>query len=170
LLCLFTIPVCRAVLVNRTIDSNKGDPSTGFIPIYQPQSPWADQTCSGCYIQPDITKAFGGTWNAATYHPELQNVNVTLRFTGVAVWVFFILSNANDHGTGTTTNTQLNITIDGQYAGNFSHDPDLSTHDLIYNATVFSTSSLSNTSHELVIATNNYPIPTFLNFDWAIYT
>ncbi|KIL63984.1 hypothetical protein M378DRAFT_163687 [Amanita muscaria Koide BX008] len=101
LLCLFTIPICRAVLVNRTIDSNKGDPATGFVPIYQPQneSPWADQTCSGCFIQPDITKAYDGTWKAATYHPQLLDVNITLRFTGVAIWVFFILANANSHGT-----------------------------------------------------------------------
>ncbi|KAM6502861.1 hypothetical protein JOM56_002838 [Amanita muscaria] len=172
LLCLFTIPICRAVLVNRTIDSNKGDPATGFVPIYQPQngSPWADQTCSGCFIQPDIAKAYDGTWKAATYHPQLLNVNITLRFTGVAIWVFFILANANSHGSGTTTNTQVNATLDGQYAGNFSHDPDMSTQDLIYNATVFSTTGLANISHELIIATNDYPNSTFLNFDWAIYT
>ncbi|KIL61092.1 hypothetical protein M378DRAFT_872652 [Amanita muscaria Koide BX008] len=68
---LFAIPVCHAILVNQTIDSNKGDPVTGFVPIYQPRGPWADETCSGCYIQPDTTKAFDGIWNAATYHPEL---------------------------------------------------------------------------------------------------
>ncbi|KIL67139.1 hypothetical protein M378DRAFT_74229 [Amanita muscaria Koide BX008] len=166
---LFAIPVCHAILVNQTIDSNKGDPVTGFVPIYQPQGPWADQTCSGCYIQPDTTKAFDGTWNAATYHPELQNVNFTLRFTGVAVWVFFILSNANVHGPGTTTNTQVNITLDGQHAGSFSHDPDLTTQDLIYNVPIFSQSGLANAPHELVVATNDYPISTFINFDWAIY-
>ncbi|KIL61091.1 hypothetical protein M378DRAFT_13761 [Amanita muscaria Koide BX008] len=64
----------------------------------------------------------------------------------------------------------VNITLDGQHAGSFSHDPDLTTQDLIYNAPIFSQSNLANAPHELVIATNDYPISTFINFDWAIYS
>ncbi|KIL67146.1 hypothetical protein M378DRAFT_123375 [Amanita muscaria Koide BX008] len=171
LLFLFTIPVCRAVLVNRTIDSNLGDPVTGFMPIYEPpQAFWSSQPCGGCYIQPDVAKAFDGTWNSADYIPGLQNVNLTLRFTGVAVWVFFILANAGIHGAGLTTNTQVNITLDGKNAGIFSHYPDMNMQDLTYNATIFSTSGLANTSHELVIGTNDYANYSYINFDWAIYT
>ncbi|KAM6491679.1 hypothetical protein JOM56_012841, partial [Amanita muscaria] len=84
LLFLFTIlgPVCRAVLVNRTIDSNLGDPVTGFVLIYQPpQNFWVSQPCSECFIRPDSSKPFDGTWNSATYIPGNEDVNVTLRFT-----------------------------------------------------------------------------------------
>ncbi|KAM6500174.1 hypothetical protein JOM56_003188 [Amanita muscaria] len=170
LLFLFTIPVCRAVLVNRTIDSNLGDPVTGFMPIYEPpQAFWSSQPCGGCYIQPDVAKAFDGTWNSADYIPGLQNVNLTLRFTGVAVWVFFILANAGIHGAGLTTNT-VNITLDGKNAGIFSHYPDMNMQDLTYNATIFSASGLANTSHELVIGTNDYANYSYINFDWMIYT
>jgi hypothetical protein len=163
--------VCRAVLVNRTIDSTYGDPLTGFVPqYYAPSDAWADQTCTGCYIQPNPLLAFDGTWMAATYHPEYQNINFTLQFTGTAIYVFFILSNANSHGNGTTTNTQCNFTLDGQPVGTFSHNPDMSTFDLEYNVTVFSQTGLTNTSHQLLVLVNDYPNSTFINFDWAIYT
>jgi len=163
--------LCRAVLVNRIIDSQYGDLTTGFIPVYHsPQHAWDDQTCGECYIQPDPARAFDRTWMAATYYPDYGNLNFTLKFTGVAIWVFFILSNANNHGTITITNTQCNFTLDGKLAGNFSHEPDLSTYDLIYNATVFSKAGLANTSHELLVSVNDYPNTTFVNFDWAMYT
>ncbi|KIL61093.1 hypothetical protein M378DRAFT_167454 [Amanita muscaria Koide BX008] len=176
LLVLFTIPICRAVLVNRTIDSNFGDPVTGFVPIYQPQHVWVDQTCpdtdTACYLQvrPDTAKAFDGTWmvNQITF----GNINLTLRFTGVAVWVFVILPDFMADIVPLRVVTYANITLDGQYAGNFYHYPVNST-DLIYNATIFSASGLANTPHELVIGENQMSgsRPGFqVTFDWAIYT
>ncbi|KAM6500186.1 hypothetical protein JOM56_003200 [Amanita muscaria] len=167
LLFLFTIAVCRAVLVNRTIDSRWGDQVTNFVPIYQPQDMW--QTCPGanCDLQLDEANAFYGSWNVANYVPWQQNVNVTLRFPGVAIWVFFILPDINNNP------TVANITLDGQYAGTFSHNPD-NTTNMIYNATIFHTSGLANTLHELVIGTTqDYAqtvYPNWLIFDWAKYT
>ncbi|KAM6500172.1 hypothetical protein JOM56_003186 [Amanita muscaria] len=174
-LVLFTIPVCRAVLVNRTIDSNFGDPVTGSMPTYQ--SPfeliWMDQTCSAeqCGVQPDVAKAFDGTWVTTNDLAPDRDVSVTLQFTGVAVWVFFILSNfsGNNFSDPGYRGTHVNITLDGQYAGNFSRNTDNRT-DMIYNATIFSTSGLANTYHELVIGTSDYPHWNCLTFDWAIYT
>ncbi|KAM6500171.1 hypothetical protein JOM56_003185 [Amanita muscaria] len=176
LLFLFTIAVCRAVLVNRTIDNIFGDPVTDFVPIYQPQDMW--KTCPGamCGLRLDKAKAFDGTWNFANYEPMpgWANVTVTLQFTGVAIWVFFILLDFHTSSTG-SNNTNANITLDGQHAGTFSHYPD-NTTDLIYNATIFYTSGLANTSHELVIGATQdytgtaYPLSNWLIFDWAIYT
>ena len=54
--------------------------------------------------------------------------------------------------------------------GSFNHEPDMSTYNLQYNATVFSASGLTNTQHTLLISTNDYPYSTFINFDYAIYT
>ncbi|KIL67158.1 hypothetical protein M378DRAFT_160158 [Amanita muscaria Koide BX008] len=107
---------------------------------------------------------------AATYNPQMQNMSITLQFTGVAVWVFFILSNANQHGPTITTNTNCNFTLDGLHAGVFVHNPDMSTLNLVYNATAFSATGLSNTSHQLIIMTNDVPFNVFVNFDYAIYT
>jgi hypothetical protein len=73
-----------AAEVNRTIDDTTGDSVTGIRPIYLPQTlgVWEDATCKGCAIQPDRTRAFKGTWNAATYNPDLQSVSVELSFKG----------------------------------------------------------------------------------------
>ena len=83
---LFTLLlfVCttQAVLVNRTIDDTYGDPTTGQIPVYQPNGPWNGANCSGCAINPSPSLAFDGTWSAATYNPGLKNINITFSFTG----------------------------------------------------------------------------------------
>ncbi|KAM6500191.1 hypothetical protein JOM56_003205 [Amanita muscaria] len=161
------LPLCRAVLVNRTIDDTFGDPVTGFKPVYLPSAAWTDQTCTGCAVQPDTKSAFEGTWTTATYCPGMHNMSITLEFTGVAVWVFFILANASEHGSSIVTNTQCNFTLDGQHAGSFT---DMSTSKIQYNVTSFSRSGLANVTHQLVISTNDYPFNAFVSFDYAIYT
>lgn len=81
LLILFLVTT-RAALVNVTIDDTDGDSVTHQLPVYQPASPWGGPSCEGCDIVPDPSLAFDGTWHAATYHPELLNVNITFSFTG----------------------------------------------------------------------------------------
>ncbi|KIL67157.1 hypothetical protein M378DRAFT_160157 [Amanita muscaria Koide BX008] len=94
-------------------------------------------------------------------------MSITLEFTGVAVWVFFILANASEHGSSVVTNTQCNFTLDGQHAGSFT---DMSTSKIQYNVTSFSRSGLANVTHQLIISTNDYPFNAFVSFDYAIYT
>lgn len=166
---ILLLPLCRAVLVNRTIDDTFGDPVTGFKPVYLPSAAWTDQTCTGCAVQPDTKSAFEGTRTTATYCPGMHNMSITLEFTGVAVWVFFILANATEHGSSIVNNTQCNFTLDGQHAGSF-HLPDMSTSKIQYNVTSFSRSGLANVTHQLVISTNDYPFNAFVSFDYAIYT
>ncbi|PFH51666.1 hypothetical protein AMATHDRAFT_141958 [Amanita thiersii Skay4041] len=162
---------CHARLVNRTIDDSLGDPVTGFRPIFLPTKPgvWEDQTCKGCFIQPDRGRAFNGTWTAATYHPELKHISITLEFPGVAIYVFFILANGGLRN-GTTANTECNFTLDGVYARAFTHQPDLTSTNLEYDATAFTVTGLSNNTHQLVISTNDVDHAVFVNFDYAIYT
>ncbi|KIL63325.1 hypothetical protein M378DRAFT_55698, partial [Amanita muscaria Koide BX008] len=153
-----------------------GDPVTGFTPTYLPAI-WADQTCpawdpkasTGCTIQPDTAKAFDGTWKATTYLPADKHLNITLSFVGVAIWVYFILANLNAAG-DPFTNTNVNFTLDGRSAGNFSHEPDNSTYSLIYNSTVFSRTDLTNSPHTLLVSVDDYDRNTFVCFDWAMYT
>lgn len=68
---------------NRTIDDTIGDLVTGAKPTYIPSSGvWDDTTCVGCAIVPETTKAFRGTWNAATYNRNIPEVSVQFSFTG----------------------------------------------------------------------------------------
>lgn len=78
---LFLVTI-RAALVNVTIDDTDGDSVTHQLPVYQPASPWGGPSCVGCDIVPNPSLAFDGTWHAATYHPQLLNVNITFSFTG----------------------------------------------------------------------------------------
>jgi hypothetical protein len=79
-LSLALFPVCRAVLVNRTIDSSYGDPLTGFIPQYYPPGDWEDQTQTLFSIDPKL--AFDGTW--MTNWGVDGGQNLTLQFTGMS--------------------------------------------------------------------------------------
>ncbi|KAF8350376.1 hypothetical protein F5887DRAFT_1208434 [Amanita rubescens] len=170
LLALLLVCTTQAVLVNRTIDDTYGDNITGQKPVYQPNGPWHGVECSDCATNPNASLAFDGTWTAATYHPVINNMNITFSFTGVAIWIFFILANANALGTIVVSNTNCNFTLDGVLVGSADHQPNENTEDLQYNVTVFTASSLSNDLHEMVISTNDYPVSTYLNFDYAIYT
>jgi hypothetical protein len=76
-----------AGVVNRTIDDSFGDSQTGLQVTYQPGGGvWADETCSGCAIKPDVAQAFKGTYNAATYNPGLGSVNITMQFNGKSIY------------------------------------------------------------------------------------
>jgi len=178
----------RAGLVNISIDDTYGDLTTGLKPIYQPSgSTWYGQGCSGSScgtIVPSPYSAFDQTWTAASYTSSLNNMSITLSFTGskisplsdlflvylnipgVSVWVFFILAN-NVNVYGTNATTMCNVTIDGNSMVAVSHQPSTSSA-FQYNSTVFSTSGLSNSQHELVISTD--VSPSFICFDYAIYT
>ena len=73
-----------AVLVNRTIDDQLGDPIGGIMPTYFPPGNWTQgATCSQCYAQPDRSKVFDGTWHDSTYFVESQIPRtITMTFNG----------------------------------------------------------------------------------------
>ena len=196
---LFTLLlVCttRAFLVNRTIDDTNGDPITRLTPVYLPKGPWNGQNCTSCAINPNASLAFDGTWSAATYNPgpkkhkQHEHLILVYRlemffqcpcfqilprfkllyFAGVAVWIFFILANANDLPSGTTSTTACNITIDGVLVGDYSSpQPNKNTPAYQYNVSVYSADNFSNHAHIVVISTNDYPINVYLNFDCHLH-
>ncbi|KAJ7651124.1 hypothetical protein FB45DRAFT_889739 [Roridomyces roridus] len=153
-------------LTNRTIDDTNGDNVTGVVPTYTPSSSWAGPSCQGCAILPDTSKVFDGTYHAATYGPDLGSLAISMDFTGVAIYVYFIL--ANDEGQGITTTTAANFSIDGTVQGEFTHAP-AATTDLEFNALVFSHTGLSNGTHSLLI-TMGGSNDLYINFDYAVYT
>ncbi|CAA7270983.1 unnamed protein product [Cyclocybe aegerita] len=160
-----------AVVLNRTIDDGYGDPVTGKMPIYfppsKPESPWNNQTCGGCAIQPNLNMTHRRTYTAATYHPFLQNMSITLDFTGIAVWVFFI--NANNAGIAVTTMTLANFTLDDQPPHLFQHVPDMTRTDNDFDAVAYQQDGLTNTPHRLLISTTG-DSDAYVNFDFAIYS
>ncbi|KAK7681913.1 hypothetical protein QCA50_014875 [Cerrena zonata] len=153
---------------NRTIDDTIGDLITGTRPVYiPPTGVWKDVTCVDCAINPDTTKAFRGSWNAATYNPSIPEVSVQFSFTGIAVYVYFIL--ANDQGASITTITQTNFTLDDKLISTFTHNPTTSL-DLDYNQLVFQQTGLANQEHTLKASISGLDHNVYINFDYANYT
>ncbi|KAF9002729.1 hypothetical protein BDQ17DRAFT_1425684 [Cyathus striatus] len=154
--------------LNYTIDDGFGDSLTKKMPIYIPDE-WQNQTtCGDCTIRPDLSQAFMATYTAITYYPYMKNASITIEFEGIAIYVFFILPNKQHPGT--TTYSAASFTIDGQIVGNFSHSPDLSTTEILYNQMVFKKTDLPNGTHQLVVSTTLTDMNTWVNFDYAIYT
>ncbi|KAF9014186.1 hypothetical protein BDQ17DRAFT_1419092 [Cyathus striatus] len=169
LLCLLSFTL--ASLVNYTIDDTLGDSRTQQLPMYFPATGdvWEGILCYGSTIRPNPSKAFEGTYTAATYrYQSMQNASIIMEFEGIAIYVLFILPNRQ--GPNADTTTMVNFTVDGQIIGNFTHTADLSIDDILYNQTVFGMTGLSNGIHQLVISASDLDINVYINFDYAIYT
>lgn len=75
-----------AVLVNRTIDDQFGDPITGIMPVYSPEANWQQgATCGGCWAQPSKYMTFDGTWHDSTYFVTSGGPphSITIPFNGL---------------------------------------------------------------------------------------
>ena len=84
-LLLATVTLSSAVLVNRTIDDQFGDPITSTYPVYSPVGDWQQgATCSDCAIKPDVSKAFDGTWHDSTFYPGSTPKSVSVTFNGAS--------------------------------------------------------------------------------------
>ncbi|EIW56430.1 uncharacterized protein TRAVEDRAFT_83638, partial [Trametes versicolor FP-101664 SS1] len=158
---------------NRTIDDQKGDTVTGFMPTYFPRDfKWnIGQTCTACTVKSgtliDPDQVFDGTWHDATHYGQNDTtISVQVDFTGTAVYMYNILVNTV---AGTRTSlTTLHFYLDGEQVGTFTHDRD-NTTEVIYNALVYKNTSLSNTPHSLVAEASGADYILFL-FDYVIYT
>ena len=84
-LLLTLVTLSSAVLVNRTIDDQFGDPITSTYPVYSPVGDWQQgATCSDCAIKPDVSKAFDGTWHDSTFYPGSTPKSVSVTFNGAS--------------------------------------------------------------------------------------
>ncbi|KAJ3512481.1 hypothetical protein NLJ89_g3494 [Agrocybe chaxingu] len=94
-------------------------------------------------------------------------MSITLDFTGIAVWVFFI--NANNAGITVTTMTLANFTLDDQPPRLYQHVPDMTRTGNDFNAVAYQQDGLTNTPHRLLISTTG-DSDAYVNFDFAIYS
>jgi hypothetical protein len=82
---LWNLQLVLAGIVNRTIDDGFGDSDTLLPVTYFPTShAWQNATrkAIGCLILPDVSKAFKGTYTAATYFPPGPGISITMKFNG----------------------------------------------------------------------------------------
>ena len=165
------------VLVNRTIDDQKGDSVTGVTPLFLPDGGiWnAGQTCTTCAIRAggkpiDTEHVFDGTWYDATYHGMAgeQELVVQVNFTGQAVYVYHIVLNALIDGIITTTD--LGFYLDGESVGSYTHQPgNGTTPAVLYQVPVYTNDSLVQGDHMLQITTSG-TIAALVLFDYIEYT
>ncbi|KIK62903.1 hypothetical protein GYMLUDRAFT_164227 [Collybiopsis luxurians FD-317 M1] len=169
---LSNTPLAFSTAINCSIDDTRGDSVTGEVPTYLPTTSgvWEDTSCPDCFLNPPTSNAFMGTYKAATYRPyKFNNMSITFKFTGTAIYIFFILANAPPPGFIATT--AANFTLDGSIVGTFGHGPDPTAPDFQFNALVFSAAGLENATHEMVISTSGLTDEKiWVNFDYALYT
>ncbi|KAM5535827.1 hypothetical protein V8D89_010445 [Ganoderma adspersum] len=163
LLGLLTI-ASAAQLSNRTIDDEYGDSVTGTLPDYF--GPWVEGAQCRCSIRLDTTNLFRGTWHGiATSSNEDRIPTITLRFTGVAIYVYNVLANSV-LSANFATGTRLAFTLDDAPDGHFQHNPTSSTQ-FLFNRLVYSHTGLVNAEHVLVIQSD---AGSLCMFDYALFT
>ncbi|KAH9831188.1 uncharacterized protein C8Q71DRAFT_715813 [Rhodofomes roseus] len=151
--------------VNRTIDDYLGDSATGARPVFSPGWNYGP-TCPGCYVQPDIALTFDRSWHDTTVSVYSVTTNISIEFTGTALWVYGIVPN---YVRNANTLVNVSFALDGAPAGNYTHQPSSST-EFFYNVTLFSTTALENVAHTLVMTPQGTAEASYLAFDWAEYT
>lgn len=157
-------------LVNRTIDDQFGDSSTGFHPSYSPDDGWAQGAqCTSCHLNAasivDVTQTYDYTWHDSTYIVGGPEHTITFGFNGTAVYVYHLLAG---HYNYTITFTNLTFFLDDQHVGQFVRPPDNTSH-ILYNVLVFHQTNLSHQPHSFKTVTNG-PSNALILFDYAIYT
>lgn len=159
-ICLWPSKVVAAI-VNGTIDDKFGDSVTHRLVNYYPNNYWFNETC-GCDADvPDKSQAFDNTYTVGTYIGT-EPIGISIQFSGTAIYVFFILGAV----TFPTSLNSANFTLD-------NNDPVLFSSQVTgiqYNVTVFSKTNLTNTLHTLNIVNSGPLVPTYVIFDYAIYT
>ncbi|KLO05554.1 hypothetical protein SCHPADRAFT_721328 [Schizopora paradoxa] len=147
---------------NVTVDDQTALNSTTV--VYMPSTTWKQgDGCDFCSAQPNGSLAFDGTWHDASYTPGDKTVEISISFTGTAIYTFFIVPDLNSPAT-----TNLNFTLDGELAGSFRH-PLGNVSQFLYNVSTFGKAGLKNAPHTLIIASGG-DTSSLLLFDYLVYT
>ncbi|KAK7042018.1 hypothetical protein R3P38DRAFT_2511187 [Favolaschia claudopus] len=163
-----------SLAINRTIDDVFGDSVTGDMVQYLPQVPasegslWFNQTtCSGCLNVPEASLTFDHTWTAARYLADVGSMSISLKFTGNAIYVFFVIPNFGVNS-NLASAVLCDFFIDEVHVGSFSHQSDGSGL-FDYGALVYQNTSVPDGNHVLLIETTGAD-PAVIIFDRVIYT
>ncbi|TFY56141.1 hypothetical protein EVJ58_g7816 [Rhodofomes roseus] len=160
-----------ATATNRTIDDYYGDSVTGLLPVYSNNWNYGP-TCSVCEAHPEANLTFDASWHDATSNSSSNSTahNITLTFTGTAIWVYGIMLNALPPPMVVFTN--VSFILDGAASGTFVHVPNPAQEEVEYNVTIYNKTELENAEHTLVMTMVPVQDPntSVLLFDWAMYS
>lgn len=162
---LLFLPRFLASQTIRTIDDHYGDSVTGVVPVYG--NAWNyGPSCPSCRVQPNPELVFDKSWHDATAHPgDPESHNVTLTFTGTAIWVFCPMPGYISKWV--TTFVNISFALDGKVDGAYTNPG--AGSDMLYNVTVYNKTGLPNTQHTLVITPQYDVNASYIAFDYAMY-
>lgn len=169
LLFISILRLSAARSMNRTIDDEFGDIITGSLPQYYPSDRWSQGAlCANCSAKLDSSRVAYHSWHDTTQDPRHTTHSVTVRFTGVAVYVYNAL--ANDQP-GVATLTNLTFTLDNIFAGSFTHTA-IDDPDPAYDVLVYSNNNMENKAHTLTMAAAALvgSKSSLILFDYVVYT
>ena len=154
-------------LSNRTIDDEYGDSVTRALPEYSGH--WVQGNgCDGCAIRLNTANLFRRTWHGTAASLDDDSApKITLRFTGIAIYVYNVLANSVPSARFATS-TNLAFTLDGAPDGTFVHKATDSTQ-FLFNQLVYYRTGLATGEHVLVIQPSTSPASLCM-FDYAEYT
>ncbi|KAK0470986.1 hypothetical protein IW261DRAFT_1513913, partial [Armillaria novae-zelandiae] len=170
---LLLSPLIMGELTNHTIDDTLGDGLTGSQVDYSPSSDadaliWKNVSqCNDCAIAPSASSAMCYTWTSAMYNPVLWNVTAEMLFHGSAIYIYLILSNYPTT-TGLVSDVTCDFRVDGEITASFRHDTD-GSYRFEYDVLAYSNATLDDDDHSFLIEMSG-PEPSFLIFDYAVYT
>ncbi|KIK70414.1 hypothetical protein GYMLUDRAFT_271851 [Collybiopsis luxurians FD-317 M1] len=127
--------------------------------LYFPAEAWnarsASIPCSSCTANPDALRMYNDTFHDGTFNtvPGSNNfpntpLTASLSFNGTAVYVFCALAESSTSPDG---DSDLSFFIDGILAGTFVKKAPGNNNTYDYAVSVFSTTSLSPSQHNLTI-------------------
>ncbi|KAJ7626565.1 hypothetical protein DFH06DRAFT_734267 [Mycena polygramma] len=151
--------------------------------LYSPPDAWVLGTATNHgRIAPDASQAQNGTWHDATddttaNHEGTTPIFMTILFQGSGIDIRCIIpNNKNDPSippfTGTKSNYSFFVDEDPQNR-DFIHEAGTTGPAFLYNTSVFSTTGLSNSPHNLTVLLNGGPQvngSVLLLFDYALVT
>ncbi|KAF5365955.1 hypothetical protein D9758_006727 [Tetrapyrgos nigripes] len=163
LLCLFLLysSFCWAALMNSTVDDTSPDSRGAKIRFFPPDAWNFGSGCknSPCWVQLDTNQLYQGTWHESIFsagervngHAN-QVLNVTLGFSGTALYVYCVLARTTTRPAG---NSDMTFYIDGQFVGALQKPaPGTSGYD--YDVPVYVNTTLSHGFHTFVLQ-NGHP-------------
>ncbi|KAJ8086974.1 hypothetical protein PM082_005799 [Marasmius tenuissimus] len=134
----------------------------------------SDSWCQGCALEPDPSKAYGGTWRVANHFQGNETTRyLQFDFVGIAVAIYCIVPNLPS-SSGLVTQYAIDFRIDDQLPPNgkttYNHVSDASG-TYAYNVPVLNQTGLRNERHTIIVRIMPVPdVDVVLLFDYATYT
>ncbi|KAJ8503618.1 hypothetical protein ONZ45_g10712 [Pleurotus djamor] len=152
------------MLLNFTIDDEYGDSLTSALPQYEFARAWHQGShCPSCATKLDSNRTFKQSWHDSTSNGGDKIFSVTFEFTGVALYVYCIITHSSNKTASYTF--RINDTLVGQYTRQIENitEPE-------YQTLVFSETDLPQGRHTFQFQNGGPSLSSLALFDYAVYT